>query len=452
MFPLIPRRSFLHTVLAAGAAPFLLPSRVWSAETAPGSRLGLGFIGMGKQAQGHLGGFLKTKEVQVLAVCDVDTTRREAAKRTATEHYAKATDGGTYKGCEAYNDFRELLARPDIDAVVISTPDHWHAPLAIAAAKAGKDIYCEKPLCQTIHEARAMVRATREGKRIFQVGSQQRSSREFRIACEMVRNGRLGKVERIDTGFGGPGKPCDLPEEAAEPGLDWDLWLGPAPARPYNSVLSPRGIHTHFPNWRAFWEYGGGMVTDWGAHHLDIAQWAMGMDESGPVEIIPPADAQNAQAGAKLRYANGMEVTHVTENGVTFHGSDGTLFVNRGKFRLTMGGKEVASFMGAVKDAPAPVPLAQQLDLVEKEYLADAKVKLYSSVDHKGDWLAAVRSRKMPICDVETGARTVSACHLMNFGYRYGQRFSWDPAAENFTQGGDARWLTREYREQFRVV
>ena len=331
------RRSFLATTSTAViAAPFILPSRIWAAETKPNSRLNLGFIGTGKQAGGLLSGFLGKKETQTVAVCDVDTTRRNHAKKMAENFYAKQTDGGSYKGCEAYNDFRELLARKDIDAVVIATPDHWHAFIAIAAAQAGKDIYCEKPLCESIHEARAMVKAVRKNKRVFQTGSMQRSSREFRVACELVRNGRIGRIERIDVMVGGPGIPCDLPVEVAEPGLDWDMWLGPAPQRGYHSELSPRGVHTHFPNWRRYREYGGGMVTDWGAHHFDIAQWGLGMDDSGPVEILPASDAK-ATHGVQLKYASGVEVTHKDGNGVWFYGTEGKIFVNRGKFELWKG-------------------------------------------------------------------------------------------------------------------
>lgn len=443
------RRSFLKTALAAGVAPLILPSRVWSAETKPNDRLTLGFIGMGKMAHGHLPGFLGISKTQTLAVCDVDTTRRQDGKRIAEAFYAKKTDAGTYKGCDIYNDYRELLARKDIDAVVIATPDHWHAPISIAAAAAGKDIYCEKPLCQTVHEARALIDATRKHERIFQVGSQQRSSREFRVAVELVRNGVLGKISRVETGFGTPGIACDLPEEAAEPGLDWNLWLGPAPMRAYHSELSPRGVHDHFPNWRKYWEYGGGMVTDWGAHHVDIAQWGLGMDESGPVEMIPVADSQNAKAGNKLRYANGVELTHIEKNGVTFFGDAGTLYVNRGQFTLTVGGQEKANFTGK----ESPTPLGAQLDAVEKEYLADAKVRVYHSQDHKADWLQAIASRKPPICDVEVGARTIVACHLLNFGYRYGQPVKWEPGRMEFTGGtGQPAWLTRDYRPEFRVA
>ena len=446
--PRSSRRSFLKSALAAGVAPIFLPSRLWSAETKPNDRINVGIIGCGIQSRGLMSGFLGKAGVQVVAVCDVDTTRREDHKKTVQEHYAKQA-GSDYKGCAAFNDFRELLARKDIDAVVIATPDHWHAIIAIAAAAAGKDIYCEKPLTNTIHEARSLVDAVRRHGRVFQTGSQQRSSREFRVACELARNGIIGKISRVEAGFGGPGIPCDLPGEPAEAGLDWDMWIGPAPMREYNEILSPRGIHKHFPMWRKYREYGGGMVTDWGAHHLDIAQWGLGMDESGPVEIIAPADWAKAEAGVKLIYASGVEVTHIKENGVTFFGSDGEIFVNRGKFRLTLGGTDKAKSVGK-DDQP---PLAAQLDAVEKEFLAEAKVKLYASTDHKADFLASIKSRKPPIADVEVGARTVTGCHLANFAYYFGKNLKWNPATNTFAGGtGDAKWLTREYRGAWKVA
>jgi len=427
--PRLPRRAFIRTATAAGlaaSAPFLLPSRLWSAEAKPSGQLTLGFIGVGTQGRGLMGGFLNRKECRVLAVCDVDTSRREHAKKRVEDHYAKQA-GINYKGCTAYNDFRELLARQDIDAVVIATPDHWHALISIAAARAGKDIFCEKP------------NAVRQNRRIFQTGSMQRSSREFRTACELVRNGRIGKVSRVEVAIGGPGVPCNLPEEAAEPGLDWNLWLGPAPERPYNSTLSPRGVHTHFPNWRAFREYGGGMVTDWGAHHFDIAQWGLGMDESGPVEIFP-ADQPKATQGVRLVYANGVELLHVNSGfGVTFHGSEGVVKVNRGKFEFFLGGEQKAK-------SPA------DCEAVARDYLADAKVKLYASTSHAGDWIASIRSRQPPICDVEVGARTVSVCHLVNLAYYHGQKLQWNPAREQFTGGtGNPAWLDVSHRKPWQL-
>ncbi len=442
------RRSFLKATLAAGVAPLFLPSHVWSAETAPNARLGLGFIGIGKQMRGHIGGFCGKGEVQAVAVCDVDTTRRNDGKKQVEDFYAKKNEAN-YQGCAAYEDFRELLARKDIDAVVIATPDHWHTIIALEAAKVGKDIYCEKPLTQTIHEAKALIAGVRKQKRVFQTGSQQRSTREFRIACELVRNGVIGKVSKVTAGFGGPGKPCDLPEQPVEEGLNWDLWLGPAPTRPYHEILSPRGVHNHFPMWRMYREYGGGMVTDWGAHHLDITQWGLGADDAGPVEVIPPSDWETAQFGAKLIYKDGVEVTHIAENGVTFYGADGEIYVNRGKFKMTLKGAEKAKFV-AKEDQP---PLQAQLDAVEKEFLAAAKVKLTASTDHKQDFLDAIKKRRRPLCHVEIGARSVIACHLTNLAYYHGQKFQWDPAKNVFAGStGDAQWLTREYRDAWKVA
>ena len=433
------RRTFLRTTaVVTTAGPFILPSRIWAADVKPNDRITLGFIGMGTQNRGLLGGFLNKKETQALAVCDVDTNRRENGKKMVEEFYSKQNDSG-YKGCATYNDFRELIGRKDIDAVVIATPDHWHAFISITAANAGKDIYCEKPLCESIHEARAMVNAVRKNKRVFQTGSMQRSSNEFRTACELVRNGAIGRITTVEVAVGGPGVPCDLPTEPDEPGLDWDLWLGPAPKRGYHSELSPRGVHQHFPNWRRYREYGGGMVTDWGAHHFDIAQWGLGMDDSGPAEIFP-ADDPKATHGVRYKYANGVEVVHKDGNGVLFRGTDGRIYVNRGKFELWNGTDQKAS---SPKDC----------DKVAAEYLASAKLRLYKSDDHKGDWLACIRSRKQPICDVEVGARTVTVCHLVNLAYYHGQKLKWDPKKEQFVDGtGNKEWLNVPHRGPWKVA
>lgn len=446
--PRFSRRSFLKSTLAAGIAPLILPGRIWSAEVKPNDRITIGVIGVGKQARGLMSGFLSKPETQMVAVCDVDTTRREDGKKQVETFYAKQT-GTDFKGCSTHNDFRELLARKEIDAVIIATPDHWHALNAIAAARAGKDIYCEKPLTETIHEAWALVGAVRANQRVFQTGSMQRSSREFRVACELVRNGVIGKVARVTAGFGGPAKPCDLPGQDAEPGLDWNLWLGPAPMRDYNEILSPRGVHNHFPQWRAYREYGGGGVTDWGAHHLDIAHWGLGMDGSGPIEIVPPADWETASAGVKLRYEGGVEIEHISANGVTFFGADGEIYVNRGKIKVTVKGATKAQSLSKEDK----VSLNDQLDALEKEFLAAAKVKLYASTDHKADFLSAIKSRKPPIANEEIGARTVTACHLTSLAYFHGKTMQWDPTKNVFAKGsGDAKWLTRDYRGEWKVA
>jgi len=437
--PSLSRRRFLKASSVAAAAPFILPSHVWSAETPPNDRIAIGHIGMGTQNRGLMGGTLGRRDCQVVAVCEVEPERRAAAQKTANDRYAKDRESGSYKGCDAYNDFRELLARKDLDAVVIATPDHWHALISVAAADAGKDIYCEKPLCQSIHEARAMVNAVRRNQRVFQTGSMQRSSREFRIACELVRNGVLGKIHTVDVDVGGPAKWCDLPEQQLPAGTDWNLWLGPAALRGYNDVLCPKGVHTHFPAWRNYREYGGGGVTDWGAHHFDIAQWGLGMDDSGPIEVIP-ATQPNAGSGVKLKYADGTIVNHGGGGGVVFHGPKGRILVNRGKFEMWLGDEQKAEDMGALGGLAA-------------EYLNDKSVRLYESSNHIGDWVGCIRSRKKPICDVEIGARTVTVCHLVNLSYYHNNAaMKWDPAREQFVGGtGDPTWLDVPYRGPWKL-
>lgn len=442
------RRRFLQQS-ALLAAPLLLPARVWSQATAPSKRLTLGCIGMGKMMKGHLGNFIQRDDVEVLAVCDVDTTRREAAKKRVDEAYTKKA-GETRNGCAAYNDFRELIARKDIDAVVIATPDHWHAYIAIAAVQAGKDVYCEKPVTYNVHEAVELVKAVRKANRVFQVGSQQRSSKEFRIACELVRNGVIGRVNSIHVSFGDPAAPYKEPAEEMEPGLDWKLWCGPGPLVAYNPMLSPRGLHDHFPHWRKTWEFGGGMITDWGAHHIDIAQWGLGMDGNGPVQVRAPENWETAKRGAQLVYADGTILTHVKGKGVSFYGTEGEVHVNRGKFEFILDGKTVRKFWD--KEVDKGTSLEREVTLTEREHLANAKVKLYNSKSHFQDFLDCVQSRKRPICDVEVGASSVIACHVMNFAYRYGATATWNPNRNRFSAGGNNRWLTRDkYRDGWKV-
>ncbi|MGI8601847.1 MAG: Gfo/Idh/MocA family oxidoreductase [Verrucomicrobiales bacterium] len=440
---LTSRRSFLKVALGGSTGPFIFPSRLRAAETKANDKIGLGFIGTGKQSGSLISGFLNHDDTHVVAVCDVDQTRRTHAQKKVREFYR--SQGGADE-CAAYNDFRELLARKDIDAVCIATPDHWHALITVAAAKAGKDIYCEKPLVHSVEEAVAVIGGVRKNSRVLQCGSMQRSMQEFRVACELVRNGVIGKIERVDCQFGQPGIPCDLPEEPVEPGLDWDRWLGPAPLRAYHSTLSPRGVHDHFPHWRLYREYGGGYVTDWGAHHLDIAQWGLGMDESGPVEIIPPPEAQKARSGGQLVYANGVTVTHRGDGfGVHFFGTDGEVKVNRGKFELVVKSESKARFVRREDGTSLDGAVAK----AEKEFLADAKVRLYKSPkgNHLTDFLHCVKSRQQPCTHAEIGARSATVCNLLNLGYYHGQKFKWNPASFAFADGtGDPKWLRDDYR------
>ncbi|NUQ62025.1 MAG: Gfo/Idh/MocA family oxidoreductase [Pirellulales bacterium] len=426
--PLVTRRRFLGTAAAAAAAPLFVPRSVLGDEKSPpaSERLTVGMIGLGMQADGyHMPTLLGFDDVRVLAVCDVDTNRRRHAKQRVDARYGAAGSGG----CDEYRDFRDLLARKDIDAVLIATPDHWHAILAIEACKAGKDVYCEKPLSLTIHEGVRMIEAVRKHKRVFQTGSQLRSGGEFAHypqACEWIRNGRIGKVERVWVSIGGPSKWCDLPEEPMEPGLDWDRWLGQAPMRPYHSILSPRGMPKNWPMWRLYREYSGGGFSDIGAHEFDIVQWALGMDESGPVEVIPPDDPE-ATSGVKFRYASGTEVIHGGPGGLVFEGTDGKITLERGKMKC-------------------------EPEALTKEPLGAGEVRLYRSPGHHRDWIECIRSRKRPICDIEIGVRSVTICHLGNLAYWNHRKLKWDP--RNWQFAGDAEantWLDRQRRDPWQL-
>ena len=437
--PSLSRRRFLSTT-AVASAPFILPSGILSAEVKPNDKISVGFIGMGKQNGGLMNRFMGAKEAICVAVSDCDTNRRNAARDKANARQKN-------KDCKAYEDFRELIARKDIDAVCIATPDHWHAIQTIAALESGKDVFCEKPLTHNVHESVEVMKAVKNNKRVLQTGSMQRSSREFRIACELVRNGVIGEVERTAVNIGGSGRPCDLKTEKDEPGLDWDMWIGPGPMRGYSSVLSPRGVHGHFPAWRNYKEYGGGMVCDWGAHMIDIIQWGLNKDSSGPVATIPAKDPK-ATKGAQLVYEGDIHMMHGEGQGATFYGTDGRVECHRGLLGLYKGDKLIA---GKSDRNDKSKNLNQEMDRIEAEILKDAKVKLYDSNNHVGDFLNSMKSRKKPITNEVVGARTSIACHLLNQTYYNQTAIAWDPKKNTFAKGGDPRWLTRNYRGQWKV-
>jgi predicted dehydrogenase len=434
----ITRRDFVKTATAvAVGGPVIITSPIRAAQgkPAPSDKITMGFIGPGKQGHGHVRRFLRMADIQVVAVCDVDASRREYARKVVEEQYAKDKDRATFKGCTTYKDFRDLLARKDIDIVLIATPDHWHAIPVIEAAKAKKDIYCEKPLSLTINEARQMVNAVRKNNVIFQTGSQQRTEfgGRFRQAAELVRSGRIGKVKTVHVGCGGPSRDCDLPEQPVPEGLDWDFWLGPAPKRGYHKVLCPPGIPTkppadmgnvpfyeNFPNWRSYKDYSGGGMTDFGAHHFDIAQWGLNMDNSGPVEIYPP-DGKDYKT-LTYKYASGVVMYHGGANSVKFTGTDGWIEVSR----------------GSIQSSP---------ESILKEPLGPNDVHLDVHEGHAENWLTCVRSRKLPICDIEIGCRSVTVCHLGNLAYWNKRPLKWDPEKERFIGDDEAdKWLDRPKR------
>jgi predicted dehydrogenase len=425
----IDRRKFLKRAagtVAAAAFPHVVSRSVLgrAGAAAPSDRITLGFIGCGKQSKHLIRSFLNSPGTQMLAACDVDKLKLQRAVDMAEKHYSERK-GRPYKGCKSYGDFRDLLARDDIDAVVIATPDHWHAITVIQSATAGKDIYCEKPLSQTIHEARCMVNAVRRYGRVFQTGSMQRSDWHFRLGCEFVRNGYIGEIEHVTVGVGGPAADKPLPAETVPDYLDWNMWLGPAPWRPYHPELSPHISVDVFPHWRNHSDFGGGGMTDWGAHHFDIAQWGLGMDETGPVEIIPP-NGKDVKV-LTYKYANGVTMTRDKANGVLFTGTKGKVEVNRGHLR---------TWPEKLKD----------------QKIGPDEIHLYESNNHYVDWLDAVRKRTKPICDIETGCRSVSVCHLGNIAYKLERPLKWDPKREVFIGDKDAnRLLKRAKRSPWRL-
>jgi predicted dehydrogenase len=421
----ITRRRFLASAAAGLAAPAVLEPSARAGQRqgrGPNGRLTLGFIGIGMMGRGHLGSLLTTPGVQVVAVCDVHRIRREDAVERVHRAYARERKAGTYRGCAAFVDFRELLARRDIDAVVIATPDHWHAIPAILAARARKDIYCEKPLSLTIAEARAMVRAARDNNVVFQTGSQQRTEFGglFRRAVEYVRSGRIGRVRTVRVGVGAPARPCDLPAEATPAGVDWEMWNGPSPARGFSHVLCPTGIHNHFPAWRDYREYAGGGLADMGAHHFDIAQWALDKDTSAPTEVHPP---ERGNTGLRFVYAGGVEMFHGGRSGCTFEGTAGTIYVDRDRIEST----------------PAAI-------LREPLGARDFHLPAVGN-NHRQNWLDCVRSRRRPVADVEIGARSAQVCQLANIGYQLRRPLRWDPEREEFVRDDEANRLrSRENR------
>jgi predicted dehydrogenase len=285
------RHAFLRELGALAVAPWVVPAAALGRDghVAPSNRITLGFIGVGFMGQRHhLSRFVEYPEAQVLAVCDVDRWRREHAQATVETAYPAQRTAGTYRACAAYNDLRELLAREDIDAVVIATGERWHGPATVLAAEAGKDIFVEKPTSLTIDESLVMVQAVRRCGRVCQTGLYQRSAEEFQLACRLVREGTLGKIERIYVIMSGTSSEVELPAEAVPDGLDWDLWLGPAPWRPFNKRFHQYGESKGVVPWSFCRDFGGGSLTSNTVHAFDVVQWALGMDESGPLEIVPP--------------------------------------------------------------------------------------------------------------------------------------------------------------------
>ncbi len=409
--------------------PMLVSARVLGGPGKPGpnAQVGVGYIGLGRRGLQLLG---LPPEGRIVAACDVNALRAEAVARM--------------KNCRAYTDYRKLLDQRDVDAVVIATPDHWHALASIHACQAGKDVYCEKPLSLTVREGRAMVAAARRYGRVFQTGSQRRSMKHHRLGCQIVRAGVLGKIQRVIAhNYPSPWH-CGLPAQPVPDGLDWDLWCGPTEPRPYHADLyAPRGN----PGWISFWAYSGGEMTGNGSHGLDQIQWALGMDETGPVEFWPerqePLRApvysapESRQRGDRIcsqnrvfyRYANGVTVVLDTGPvaGAVFVGQNGKVVVDNNRFTCD------------------PPELAQAA-------LAPGAPRLEVSEDHFRNWFDCIRTRSRPIADVEIGHRSAVICHLCNLARQLGRRLRWDPQREQVLGDDEANaLLDRPHRKGFEL-
>ncbi len=416
--PKLSRRQALRAGLAAAAAPFALDAASRAAD-GKAAEIRVGMVGFGIRARELLGG-MTTAPLRVVAVCEVDDTRRADAIRRIDERHGAGT-------CRGHVDYRELVGRGDIDAVVVATPDHWHALPAIAAARAGKHVYCEKPMSLTVREGRAIADAAKSAGIAFQVGSQQRTEfgRRFVRAVELVRNGRIGAIRRVEVGVAGPPKGYDLEPQPIPEGLDWDRWCGPSPKVGYHPTLCPPGVHGSYPGWRGYREFSTGYYADMGAHHFDIVQWALNMDASGPVRIEPPAG--DAERGLVYRYANGVEVAHGGDVDCHFMGTDGWIKVSRGSLEASR---------PEIVDAP----------------LGAGEWQAPRAESHIANWVDAIRHGTPTICTAEVGHRSASVCQLGVIGYRLRVPLTWDPAAERFTgaHGEVANdLLTRRYREQY---
>jgi len=424
----ISRRAFLRGGVAVGSAlavPTLVPSTVFGAS-APSEKIVMGAIGVGSMGRGDLNGFLHKDEVRVVAVCDADAGHVRQAQDMVNQRY-----GGN--DCAGYRDYRELVGRGDLDAVMHALPDHWHAIISVACARAGLDIHGQKPLARTIHGGRAICDAVARYGRIWQTGSWQRSVAHFHRACELVINGRIGKVRYVEVGLPNGGRSGVFPKRPVPEGLDWNLWLGPAPWREYTGFDSSGRVHW---NWRWVMDYSGGQLTDWAGHHVDIAHWGLGLDRAGPVEIegrgeYPDEGTYDVPYAYKFtcKYANGVEMVVANAGqqphgmGACWYGEDGWIHVNRGGLR-----------------ASDPKIL--------QEVIGPDEIHLYKSNDHLQNFLDCVKSRRETITPAEIAHRSISVGLLGEIAMLTGRKIRWNPETEQIIDDpGASALLSRAYRE-----
>jgi predicted dehydrogenase len=451
------RRKFLDNSIKAAAMiplasqfPSIVPASVLGSN-APSNRINIGAIGVGRISRGHdLPGVWQYDYAQVIAVCDVDKKRAEEGKKLVNDYYTKR-DNKPFDGVQVYHDYQRLLENKDIDAVVISTPDHWHALIGVAAAKAGKHIYMQKPASLTIAEGRIVSDVVKKSGVKFQIGSQQRSTEQFRYAAELVRNGRIGKIHTVYVGL--PGDPSGEvePEMPVPANLDYDMWLGSTPEVYYTEKrVHPQNGYGR-PGWLRCEQFGAGMITGWGSHHIDSAHWGMGMEKSGPVEVwghaaFPKKGLWDVHGIFKTEalYADGVKmiVSNELPNGIRFEGSDGWLFVSRGDEQVTS------------SDPNATKVYAKKLDASDQRILSSvigpSEFHFTVSKQHHGNWLESIRDNKETIAPVEEAHRSCSACLVHHIAMKLGRKLYWDPVKEQFKNDSEANaMLSRPQRKPY---
>ena len=437
------RRQFIKASSAL-AAPTIVPSSVLGQgdQVAPSNRIALGVIGCGRRGTGNMRGMMNEDGVQAVAICDADAAHREATKKRVEEHYAKAKPSGKYRGCDAISDYRELCERKDIDAVIVATPDHWHALATLAALRGGKDVYCEKPITHLFAEGQAVYKEAAKRKAIFQVGSQQRSDTRFRIATEVVLNGLIGKLKEVKVGLP-TGKTTDEEGKVAQPipdGLDYDLWCGPSRMLPYH----PQRLHW---NWRWCLDYGGGNLMDWIGHHNDIAHWALDMDKSGPIKV----EAKGFRYPMKGMWDNPIdyEVVSTYEPGYTVTISN--------RHRMGAGDKHRTGTQWIGEDGWVYVNRGR-IEASNRDWIIERNdrgpIKAYKSNHHARNFIEGVRTRKECICPAETGHRSATPGHLGYVSDKLGRAIKWDPKAEKVIGDDEADKLlkTVDYRGDWKEL
>ena len=456
----LTRREFIRTsgISAASlfALPTIVPNNIFGLGNSPNDKINVGVIGCGRIARGHdIPLTLNQDLARIVAVCDVDSRRMEDGKKLINDLYFKKTEKENYVDVKMYADFRDMCADRDIDAVIISTPDHWHAIPAIEAARAGKDIYLQKPSSLTIEEGRALSDTIHRTGRILQIGSQQRSLDpwpQFHKACELVRNGRIGKIHTINIGLPGDPSGEEEPEMEIPKNLDYDLWLGSTPNVYYTEKRVHPQIDYSRPGWLRCEQFGAGMITGWGAHHIDTAHWGMGTEFTGPVEI--EANAKFPESGlwnvhgefnVKAKYDNGvtMLIGGSNPNGVKFEGTDGWIFVSRGAVKVTSSDPGKPDTELKALEASDPKLLESKIE--------ENEIHLYKSKEQHLNWLESIRSRRQPVAPAEIGHRSCSACLVSHIAMKLPRKLYWDPLNERFKNDDEANsMLSRPMRLPWR--